>query len=236
MKPKLVTFDCAQTLLEVDWELGKFALRCAREAGLDLDEAAADLYAELYRPKHLEYLELNLTRNADRCNAFWADLSNDWLSLQGHDPERWQPRIEVVSQEIGFGPRSQVFRPYADVVSCLDLLQALGVRAAIISNWDYSLHIILRSLGLYDRFELVVASLEEGFEKPDPRIFLQTLKKLGVEPSEATHVGDDPLDDLQGAKAVGMRAVLIDRSLQPPVALPYITSLTDLPGALGWSE
>jgi putative hydrolase of the HAD superfamily len=112
----------------------------------------------------------------------------------------------------------------------------MQVRTAVISNWDHSLHQILRIMNLHHRFDLVVASLEEGFEKPDPRIFIQTLEKLGVRPENAAHVGDDPTDDLNGARAVGMRAVLIDRSLRSPASPPYIASLDDLPGALGWKD
>lgn len=236
MKPELITFDCAQTLLDVNWKVGEFALECARHAGLDLDEAAAGLYARMYRERVHEYLELNLTKDAAKCEAFWTQLSRNWLHDLGKDPDRWQPPIEAAAQEIGFSPGSKIFRVYDDVLPCLDRLDELGVRLAVISNWDYSLHKILRMLGLFNRFELVVASLEEGFEKPDPRIFHQTLGKLGVEPSRAAHVGDDAIDDLQGARNVGMRGVLVDRSRKSPASPPYVASLSELPEALGWSR
>jgi REG-2-like HAD superfamily hydrolase len=235
MKPDLVTFDCAQTILRVNWQVGEFALESARDAGLDLDESAAGLYAGLYRQRLREYLEVNLTRDHQKGDAFWARLSRDWLSELGHNPDEWFPRLDESTKRLGFGPDSKIFQVYEDVLPCLDHLQALGVKTAVISNWDYSLHNILKVLGLYHRFDLVVASLEEGFEKPDPRIFLQTIGKLGIEPSRAAHVGDDPIDDLQGARNVGMRAILIDRNLKAPASPPYIASLIDLPGALGWN-
>lgn len=235
MKPELITFDCAQTLLQVNWKVGEFALECARHAGLELDEAAGSLYAQMYRERVHGYLELNLTKDAAKCEAFWTELSNHWLRDLGHDPGIWQPRVQAASDEIGFTPGSKIFQVYGDVLPCLDRLTELGARLAIISNWDYSLHKILRMLGLYERFELVVASLEEGFEKPDRRIFHQTLEKLGVEPSRAAHVGDDAIDDLQGARNAGMRGVLIDRNRKSPASPPYIASLTELPEALGWS-
>jgi REG-2-like HAD superfamily hydrolase len=235
MKPDLVTFDCAHTLLRVNWQVGEFALECARDAGLDLDEAAAGLYAQLYRQRLNHYLEVNLTRDHSQGDAFWAKLSQDWLTKLGHDPDIWFSKVDESSKRLGFGPDSKIFQVYEDVLPCLDRLTALGVRTAVISNWDYSLHNILKVLGLYDRFDLVVASLEEGFEKPDPRIFLETIQKLGVEPARAAHVGDDPIDDLQGARNVGMRAVLIDRNLKSPASPPYVASLLDLPEALGWN-
>ncbi|MEA2554497.1 MAG: hypothetical protein QOJ65_2673 [Fimbriimonadaceae bacterium] len=233
MKPDLITFDCAQTLLEVSWEPGAFAMECAKHAGLDLDEAAAALYSSLYHGRLREYQEINLTRDPEKCALFWTQLTSDWLEGLGYDAE-WLPRVEEAAAELGLGPESSIFKVYEDVVPCLDRLAADGVRLAVISNWDYSLHHILRSLNLYDRFELVVASLEEGFEKPDPRIFLQTLEKLGVEPSNAAHIGDNTIDDLNGARNVGMRALLVDRKLKSP-SRPYISSLTQIPEALEWS-
>jgi len=234
VKPKLVTFDCAQTLLEVDWQVGRFALRCAREAGLDLGEDAANRYEQLYYTRHAHYLELNKSRDSAACDAFWQQVTRDWMFAEGFDPAEWQPKVQAISDEIGFSKNSQIFKVFPDVFPCLDRLAESGIKVAIISNWDYSLHRILTALGLKDRFDLVVASLEEGFEKPDPRIFIQTLEKLGVSPRESLHVGDDALDDLKGARDVGMRAVLIDRKLTSPLP-PYISSLDQLFGAFEWS-
>lgn len=231
MAIELVTFDCAHTLLRVNWRLGEFAVECAREAGLDLDEAAAALYQQIYSPRHSQYLKINLAKDHGRADAFWQEISRAWLTELGHDADQWFPRIDAVSQDIGFGPNSRVFQLYEDVLPCLDELDRRGIKKAVISNWDYSLHKVLRALGLYDRFDLIVASLEEGFEKPDPRIFLQSLGKLGVEPAHALHVGDDPVDDLQGARNVGMRALLIDRKLDSP-SPPYLASLRDLHSSL----
>ena len=236
MKPDLITFDCAQTLLKVNWKVGAFAVDCARHVGLDLDETAAHLYSRLHNERRDQYVELNLTRDTDRLNAFWAQLSRDWLRELGQEPEIWQPKIDTAAKELGFGKNSTIFQLYDDVLPCLERLKGAGVRLAVISNWDYSLHNILQTMEIYHHFEKVVASLEEGYEKPDPRIFLKTLEELGVEPSRAVHIGDDPIDDLQGARNVGMRAFLIDRSRKSVASPPYIASLLDIPEALGWSE
>lgn len=236
MKPDLITFDCAQTLLQVNWKVGEFAVTCADRSGLELDQAAADLYGSLFHQRQKEYLQVNLTRDRHQGEAFWDRLTQDWLKELGHDPAVWHQPIKTASKEIGFSRNSEIFKIYEDVLPCLDYLKGHGVKTAIISNWDYSLHGILEVMDLHHRFDLVVASLEEGFEKPDPRIFLETLEKLGVEPANAAHVGDDPIDDLQGARNVGMRAVLIDRALKAPTSPPYISSLSDLSGALGWRD
>src|SRR5579885_3241720 len=235
MKTDLVTFDCAQTLVEVKWQVGQFAVDCAQYAGLDLGEEAALRYAQMFRDRHSVYLGLNLTRDAFRCDAFWQDLTRDWLLSLDLDPDVWHTRIDEASKEIGFGPNSKVFKVYQDVAPCLDELSSRGIKTAVISNWDYSLHNILRLMGIHDRFDLVIASLEEGMEKPDPRLFHLVLDRLQVDPANALHVGDDPMDDLQGARNVGMRALLIDRAITSP-APPYISSLDQLVGALNWKS
>ena len=86
--------------------------------------------------------------------------------------------------------------------------------------------------GLTDYFEHVVASLEEGVEKPDPRLFQIVLDRLGVEAENALHVGDSPRDDWQGATDAGMRALVIDRG-NPAPSEARITSLAQLPEAVG---
>jgi HAD superfamily hydrolase (TIGR01549 family) len=69
----------------------------------------------------------------------------------------------------------------------------------------------LRALGLIDSFDAVVFSDETGrqFGKPHPAPFERALHMLGVDASEAVHVGDRPAEDVAGASAVGMRAIRV---------------------------
>jgi putative hydrolase of the HAD superfamily len=80
-----------------------------------------------------------------------------------------------------------------------------------VSNWDVSLHDVLAELDWTARFDVVVTSAELGVAKPDPRLFLVALDALGVAPAGAVHVGDDLEADVAGARAAGVRPVLIDR-------------------------
>ena len=73
-----------------------------------------------------------------------------------------------------------------------------------------------------------------GKEKPEPAIFELALTRLGVEPHEALHVGDHPEKDAAGALAVGMRAVLVDRSgtMTAPAGAIVVDGLEALPTLL----
>jgi len=103
-----------------------------------------------------------------------------------------------------------VLRPFADVPPGLRLLEERGLAVAVVSNGDCSLGASLESAGL--RFDVVVDSATTGAAKPDPVIFGTALGRLGVSANRALHVGDDPANDLMGARAAGIDAVLIDRS------------------------
>jgi putative hydrolase of the HAD superfamily len=89
-------------------------------------------------------------------------------------------------------------------------VRAAGARAAVISNSDGHVRAILARLGLLAGLDFVIDSSEVGVEKPDPRIFRIALDRAGVRPEEAAYVGDLHSVDVLGARAAGLRAVLVD--------------------------
>lgn len=95
-------------------------------------------------------------------------------------------------------------------VETLEELKARGYRLAIISNADGRVESLLGELGLLRHFELVVDSATVGVEKPDPRIFRMALERMGVDARDAVYVGDVYEIDVAGARAAGMRAILLD--------------------------
>jgi putative hydrolase of the HAD superfamily len=103
------------------------------------------------------------------------------------------------------------FRAYRDAAPALAELRVLGVRLVCVSNWDYSLPDVLARVGLADELDGVVTSAAVGARKPDPRLFEAALEVAGCAADEALHVGDTPTEDVQGARAAGIRALLIDR-------------------------
>jgi len=90
---------------------------------------------------------------------------------------------------------------------------------------------ILEKQGVLAYFEALAFSDEEGYVKPDPRLFMAALEALGVEPGKAVHVGDSVKSDVLGAKYAGMKTVWLKTRDQAMVAEPdrIITSLPQLP-------
>lgn len=88
-------------------------------------------------------------------------------------------------------------------------------KLALISNFDHPPHVhcLLDELALRPFFDAVVVSGDVGVKKPDPAIFVPALEQTGLATDEALFVGDSPEDDVAGARAAGLRPVLIQRSL-----------------------
>ena len=100
---------------------------------------------------------------------------------------------------------------YPDVGPALDRMETMGLRLVALSNWDSRLPLLLDRLDLTGRFEAVIYSGAVGYEKPHASIFNAALEALGLRASSVVHIGDRAVDDVEGAEAVGMRALLLDR-------------------------
>lgn len=120
------------------------------------------------------------------------------------------------------------FHLYPDVLPALDALSSAGTRLAVVSNWDCSLHDVLAGLGVAERFELVVTSAGVGLSKPDPGVFHAALGALGLAPHEVVHCGDEPVADGEGARAAGVRAVIVRRPPAEATGPDEIASLEEL--------
>ena len=97
-----------------------------------------------------------------------------------------------------------------DCFETLAALRSLGLLLAIVSNIDDDyLEPMMENLGLRPYFDHWISSEAAGSCKPDPGIFHCALRRVGCGPEEVIFVGDSRVHDIQGARAVGMRSVLI---------------------------
>lgn len=227
---KLLSFDAADTLVRVNWSPGGSAIECAREVGLEVGTRHRESFDRLLRTRWAEYCEINLRKNDDECDLFWTRLTDDWLQTNALSRSHTQPIINLARERL-YGEGISYFALFEDVPAALDWARSEGYSLAVLSNWDYSLKRILKRLGVFERFDLVVASLEVGPEKPDPALFAHVLDNFGFDPSECLHIGDHPIDDVQGARGAGWRALLIDRNRDEP-GPGVIRSLSELPEAI----
>lgn len=118
------------------------------------------------------------------------------------DPAYWASALETL----------WATRPLRDdTEGVLEALEAADVPRAIVSNVDEPvLQALVARTGLDARVDVIVSSHRARAYKPHPRPFRMAIDRLGVDPGRALHVGDDPGEDRAGARATGMRAVLVD--------------------------
>ena len=94
----------------------------------------------------------------------------------------------------------------------LEFLKKIELRLGIVANiWSGGMNPVLQRLGIERFFDTTVASVDVGFKKPDPKIFLLALDHLGLSPEEVIMVGDSPRTDIQGAHDLGIATVRLMR-------------------------
>ncbi|HZD87355.1 MAG TPA: HAD family hydrolase [Gaiellaceae bacterium] len=220
---KAILFDVDFTLARPGPELGPQGyVRAGERHGLILDpsryEAARDLaLGDLRRHPELEHDDEIWFRFTERIVR----------GMGGDDPSAYDCAVEITR---GW-ERHENFELYDDVPATLSSLRAAGCRIGLVSNSARDVGEFARHHGL--DVDAGISSFHHGWTKPHESIFRAVLDLLGVEPPEAAMVGDTIGDDVEGALAVGMRAVLLDRAGRHPEFEPRIRSLGELLPALG---
>jgi putative hydrolase of the HAD superfamily len=123
------------------------------------------------------------------------------------------------------------FSLYDDVPDALAALKAAGVRLGLISNSHRCLASFQSHFELDGLISVTVSSSDHGFMKPHPSIFRAALELMGVTAADAAMVGDSLTQDVHGARAAGMRGILLARGgARQAIAdgIPVIGSLREL--------
>jgi len=217
-----VLLDALGTLVELQPPAPRLRKLLA-ERGFEVDEerAAQGFAAEIgyYLQHHLEGSDRErLDDLRDRC----AEAMMSALELPGLD--------HAHAREAMLG--SLEFKPFPDALPALAQLAEDGHVVVIVSNWDCSLPDWLGPTGLLERVAGVVTSADAGAAKPDRRIFERGLELAGARPEEAVHVGDSVENDVAGARALGIRPVLVARDGAAPEGVEAVGSLAELPALL----
>jgi putative hydrolase of the HAD superfamily len=143
-------------------------------------------------------------------------------------------RAAIGRSELSFGAvraamfEALEFEAFDDVVPALRDLRARGLRLVVVSNWDCSLPTWLERAGLGGLVDGAVSSAAVGAAKPAPAVFHAGLALAGCSVDEAVVVGDSVENDLAGARAVGLRAILVKRTGELPAGVEAVRSLRDV--------
>ena len=220
-----VLFDVDFTLARPGPELGPEGyVRAGERHGLALDPAR---YEE-GRQAALAALERHPEFEHD--DEIWFTFTERIiLGMGGSSPASYDCAVEITR---GW-ERHENFELYDDVVPVLDELRAAGLKIGLVSNSARDVHAFAHHHGL--DIDAGISSFHHGKTKPHASIFRAVLDLLDATPQQAAMVGDTIEADIDGALAIGMRAVLVDRHDQHPEVADRITDLRALPGVLGVS-
>jgi putative hydrolase of the HAD superfamily len=228
---RVVSLDALGTLVELDDPVRRLAEELGRR-GVAVSEAQAGaaLRAEIayYRAHHDTAVDAaSLAVLRARCTAVLCAA----LQQAGVDGEALQALAPGALGEALLAALR--FAVFADVPDALRELRAAGHRLVVVSNWDVSLHDMLRATGLDELIDAAISSAEARARKPAPEIFARAVALAGGagDGPPAVHAGDSVELDVAGALGAGLDAVLVVRAgvaAAVPDGVPVIDSLTGL--------
>ena len=209
-KYKAVFFDVGGTLLRVEPSVGDVYATYARPFGF---QGSAEELNQLCQKEwnNLGGIEsLGKKSGEQQERNFWKNLVFQVFEYSG-GLENFEHYFGIIYEAF---TRKDHWHIFDDVIGSgiLKKLKKSGITLGVVSNWDSRLHTILKSTGLAEHFDFILASAEVGSAKPDKKIFLEAIRRSNVNAKEVCHIGDDIRADIQGANSVEIEAILIDRN------------------------
>ena len=219
MPLKAVLFDLGLTLIQTA-SFSEIYRRILARFGITVS-----LDAIVHAQKETEGEVDTSTYDESRRKEFWTNYNVSLLKKLGVKEDT----VFVASQIDELWWSCSHVQLFPDVELTLSGLRAKGLKLGLVSNgFKQDLDHVLGELGLKRWFDAVVCIDSCSCAKPDKRIFLYALDKLGVKADEAVFVGDSVVHDYEGALNVGIKSYLIDREGKLPSRYVKIGCLTDL--------
>ena len=219
---RAVVFDVDFTLVKPGPDLGPDGYsRLGRRFGLDLDpsrydDARRDALAELQRHPELDHDE-----------EIWVLFTERIIKGMGGEGDTYACAAEMTRA----WEHAAHFELFDDAIPVLELLRSHRLKLGLLSNTSRDLDVFVSHHGL--DVDVALTSRVHGKTKPHDSIFRAMLERLDVAAGDAAMVGDDVEDDVRGAQAVGMHALLVDRADRFPNEVGRLPDLWSVPAALG---
>jgi putative hydrolase of the HAD superfamily len=219
---KAVIFDVDFTIAKPGPDLGPEGyVRLGARHGLELDVERYD------DARRAAFATLKRHPELDHDQEVWILFTERIIEGMGGTGDTYAAAAEMTAN----WEHAHYFELFDDARPALAALRAQGLKLGLLSNTERD----LAAFVAHHRLEVdaVLTSRLHGKTKPHEAIFLRMLELLDVQPTDAVMVGDTIEDDVEGAKAVGMRAILIDREGLYPDAEDRLDDLSALSRALG---
>ncbi|GHO44986.1 HAD family hydrolase [Ktedonospora formicarum] len=209
---RTVFFDAGYTLLTERLSTPELCQQVGQALNLHIhmDAVTARMVeAESYFLSHRS-INRHTWANEQDIIDFWTGYYKNLLRpfVEEHDEERLHKLAYTITREYD---NPACWQLYEDVLPTLDALKARKYTMGIISDWGMALGPILQHLQLTPYFDCVIISAAMRHAKPSPALYEGALQRANEIPEFALHIGDMYVQDVLGARSVGITPVLLDR-------------------------
>lgn len=220
-QPQVIFLDAVGTLFGVRGSVGEVYSNLARQFGVSVTPAVLNqtFLASFRSASPMAFAGTAPADVPDREYAWWWAIAAETFQQAG-----------VYSQFVDFEAffavlyehfaTAEPWFVYADIYSSLSHWRQQNIQLGIISNFDSRLYRVLDALKLSEFFSSVTISTEVGAAKPDAKVFAAAIAKHHCQPVQAWHIGDSRREDYEGAKAAGLRPILLQRSSATALSAP----------------
>lgn len=226
---KAVFFDLYNTVVRFDPPREELQVAVCREMGMTVTAEGIErgyVRADDYLARE-NARDPVFKRPKERLAAFWAEYER--LVLEGAGvkaPLELSGKVFARVRRKDYG-----LALFDDVLPAMDILRHRGLVLGLLSNINRDVRKLTDDLRLTPYLDFAITSAEAGAEKPHPPMFLAALRRADCAPDEALHVGDQYHSDVVGARGVGIKPLLLDRTgLLDPAQydVPVIRSLMEV--------
>jgi putative hydrolase of the HAD superfamily len=206
---KAVFFDLYHTLIQYAPPREETLAATLRRFGIEANPASLRgpiIAGDEFFYKEVAGRSLSQRNEAER-NAFWSTYQTIVLKEAGLDAK--PELIGAILSDMKSAKYDLIL--FDDVIPALTLLSGRGMTLGLISNVDRDISPLLDKLGLGTRLKVKLTSSDVGLTKPNPAIFLEAVRRAGVNAPEMLYVGDQYQIDVLGARAAGLKSLLLDR-------------------------
>lgn len=222
-KFRVIFFDVHETLIHLNATPPEIFTKLCSEAGHPIDLAEVE---DIY-PEERELEERREAHGDD--DSFWTAFNSSLiteLGLSDSDGKLVQNLVKGFLED-------RWWSAYEDAKPALLQLKEAGYLLGVIANARDVIVGRLEHTGLTAHFDSITYSAEVGVPKPDSKIFHTAMERIGCTPDEAVHIGDRWREDVEGARAVGIKPIYLDRENENrDVDVWHVQSLSEIAGLI----
>jgi putative hydrolase of the HAD superfamily len=218
-QPKVIFLDAVGTLFGVRGSVGEVYSAIAAEFGVQVQaEALNEAFLQAFAAFPPPVFPGATSEEIPYCEFEWWHRVAELTFRQVGAFEQFANFTEFFDELYQHFATAEPWFIYPDVLPALEQWRRIGIQLGIVSNFDSRLNYVLDALKLTEFFTSITISTQIGVAKPDPKIFTAALEKHYCDAKDAWHIGDSFRQDYEGARAAGLRAILVERTSQIPGA------------------